>query len=104
MAWARARFLGSGDVFGSGGRLETCILIHSEACSCLLDCGASGAGLFICESYFYEKQVPFHLAYATLMKHRTELECTRIVLTHMSSDMLSHLPLQGAHDGLEITL
>ncbi len=68
---------------------------------------ASGTDLFICESYFYEKQVPFHLDYSTLMQHRSELDCKRIVLTHMSSDMLSHLPdpeVQAAHDGFEIIL
>lgn len=68
---------------------------------------AAGADLFICESYFYEKQVPFHLDYATLMQHRSELDCKRIVLTHMSSDMLSHssdLKVPAAHDGLEIVL
>ena len=67
----------------------------------------SGADLFICESYFYEKQVPFHLDYVTLMQHRRELDCKRIVLTHMSADMLSHLPdleVQAAYDGLEIIL
>ena len=68
---------------------------------------AAGADLFICESYFYEKQVPFHLDYSTFMRHRSELDCKRIVLTHMSSDMLSRLPeleIQAAHDGLEIIL
>ena len=68
---------------------------------------AAGTDLFICESYFYEKQVPFHLDYSTLMQHRSELDCKRIVLTHMSSDMLSHLPdleVQAAHDGFEIIL
>ena len=68
---------------------------------------ASGADLFICESYFYERQVPFHLDYSTLMQHRSELECKRIVLTHMSSDMLLRLPelkVQAAHDGFEILL
>jgi ribonuclease BN (tRNA processing enzyme) len=72
-----------------------------------LAAAASGADLFICESYFYEKRVPFHLDYLTLMQHRSELDCKRIVLTHMSSDMLSHLPevpAQAAHDGLEIVL
>ena len=68
---------------------------------------ASGADLFICESYFYEKQVPFHLNYSTLMQHRSALDCKRIVLTHMSSDMLSRLSeleVQAAHDGFEIVL
>jgi ribonuclease BN (tRNA processing enzyme) len=68
---------------------------------------ASGTDLFICESYFYEKRVPFHLDYSTLMQHRSELDCKRIVLTHMSSDMLSRLPeleIQAAYDGFEIFL
>lgn len=68
---------------------------------------ASGADLFICEAYFYEKRIPFHLDYSTLMQHRSELDCKRVVLTHMSSDMLSHLPeppVQAAYDGLEILL
>ena len=41
MANVRVRFLGSGDAFGSGGRLQTCILVEFNAGSCLLDCGAS---------------------------------------------------------------
>ena len=68
---------------------------------------ASGADLFICESYFYEKRVPFHLDYAKLMRNRAKIDCDRIVLTHMSSDMLLHLPeleADAAHDGLEIVL
>lgn len=68
---------------------------------------ASGADLFICEAYFYEKHVPFHLDYSTLMAHRSELDCKRIVITHMSADMLSHLgelEVEAAHDGFEVTV
>jgi ribonuclease BN (tRNA processing enzyme) len=35
------RFLGSGDAFGSGGRLQTCLLLRGEAGALLIDCGAS---------------------------------------------------------------
>jgi ribonuclease BN (tRNA processing enzyme) len=38
---ATVRFLGSGDSFGSGGRLQTCILVDGMGCRFLLDCGAS---------------------------------------------------------------
>lgn len=37
----RVRFLGSGDAFGSGGRLQTCILLDSGTSRILVDCGAS---------------------------------------------------------------
>jgi len=72
-----------------------------------LAAAAAGADLFICESYFYDKRVPFHLDYATLVQRRSEIQCKRIVLTHPSSDMLSHAPelqLEVAEDGLEIAL
>ena len=37
----RVQFLGSGDAFGSGGRMQACILLDSGASRFLLDCGAS---------------------------------------------------------------
>ncbi len=37
----RVRFLKSGDAFGTGGRLQTCILLESDGFRCLVDCGAS---------------------------------------------------------------
>jgi hypothetical protein len=39
------RVLGSGDAFGSGGRLNTCFVVHRGASSFLIDCGASGADM-----------------------------------------------------------
>ncbi len=68
---------------------------------------AAGADLFICEAYFYDKQVRFHLDYATLMRHRSRISCKRLVVTHMSSDMLAHLSdlsVEAAADGLELSL
>ncbi len=35
------RFLGSGDAFGSGGRLQSCILVKTGRQNLLVDCGAS---------------------------------------------------------------
>ena len=37
----RVRFLGSGDAFGDGGRLQTCILVETDGHRALLDCGAT---------------------------------------------------------------
>jgi ribonuclease BN (tRNA processing enzyme) len=34
-------FLGSGDAFGSGGRLQTCVLVEDGDWRCLIDCGAT---------------------------------------------------------------
>ena len=68
---------------------------------------AAGADLFICECSFYARNVKFHLNFETLMAHISEFACERIVLTHMSTEMLaraSGVELECAHDGLEIQL
>ena len=68
---------------------------------------ARGADLFIAEAYFRDKQVKFHLDYATLARHLPELGAKRTVLTHMSADMLAHVHEIGcevAEDGLTIVL
>ncbi|ADJ14029.1 MBL fold metallo-hydrolase [Halalkalicoccus jeotgali] len=68
---------------------------------------ARGADLFVCESYFYEKAVPNHLNYRTLSSHRDELDCERLVITHMGEDMLSRLPdldVEYARDGKRISI
>ncbi len=68
---------------------------------------ADGADLFICEASFFDKKVPFHVDYETLMEHRAELGCRRLILTHMSGGMLRHLPdldVETAEDGMRIVL
>ena len=68
---------------------------------------AKGADLFIAEAYFYEKKIKFHLNYKTLMEKKAELDSKRIILTHMSDDMLGRLEsldLEYAEDGKEIIL
>jgi len=68
---------------------------------------ARGADLFICEANFYEKNVKFHLDYQTLMDHKDELRCKRLVLTHTNVEMLARLPsldVEAAEDGTEIVL
>src|SRR2546423_15116138 len=37
----RLRFVGSGDAFGSGGRLQTCLYLSGRGEPMLIDCGAS---------------------------------------------------------------
>jgi ribonuclease BN (tRNA processing enzyme) len=68
---------------------------------------ARGADLFIAEAYFQDKAMKFHLSYDTLMQHIDEIRPKRLVLTHMSADMLASvagIPVEAAEDGLELTV
>lgn len=68
---------------------------------------SQGADLFICEAYFFEKKIPFHLDYRTLEGKRPALTCKRVVLTHMSADMLARLgslQVECAYDGKTLHL
>jgi ribonuclease BN (tRNA processing enzyme) len=65
------------------------------------------ADLFVCEAYFFDKAVRNHLSYITLAGQRQRLTCRRLVLTHLSQDMLSRraeVQDEIADDGLEIVL
>jgi ribonuclease BN (tRNA processing enzyme) len=69
--------------------------------------GRQGADLFIVEAYVLDRQVKFHLDFATLASHRPEIGAKRLVLTHMSSDMLAKAAETGyevAEDGMVISL
>ncbi len=50
---------------------------------------ARGADLLVAEAYYYEKKIPFHLDYRTLVEKSAGLGIRRTVITHMSADMLS---------------
>jgi ribonuclease BN (tRNA processing enzyme) len=52
---------------------------------------ARGADLFIAEAYTYEKELKNHLSLQTLEAHLPEIKARRLVLTHMSDDMLGRL-------------
>jgi ribonuclease BN (tRNA processing enzyme) len=68
---------------------------------------ARGADLFVCECFSPEKWGGYHLNYQTLMDHRTELECRKLILTHMNEDMLRRLgslDVEWAEDGKIIVL
>jgi ribonuclease BN (tRNA processing enzyme) len=68
---------------------------------------ATGADLFIAETYFFDKQVKFHLDYATLARHLPELGAKRVVLTHMNPGMLARVAETGceaAEDGMVLTI
>jgi ribonuclease BN (tRNA processing enzyme) len=68
---------------------------------------AAGADLLIAEAYHWDKPVPHHLRYADLADHAREITARRVVLTHMSADMLARQQQaihQTARDGLAITV
>jgi ribonuclease BN (tRNA processing enzyme) len=68
---------------------------------------AHDADLFIAESYFLDRVVAYHLSHAELAARRSELSARRIILTHMSPDMLARqteAAFEVAHDGLIITV
>jgi ribonuclease BN (tRNA processing enzyme) len=71
---------------------------------------ANAADLFICECYMFDTDVKFHLNYQTIMAHLDELAPKRLVLTHMSDEVLSRLDeidrarAIPAEDGMVISL
>ena len=68
---------------------------------------AAGADVLLVECYTYETRLANHLDYRSLAENRERLGAGRIVLTHMSANMLAHpgdLPEERAMDGMTITL
>jgi len=68
---------------------------------------ARGADLFIAEAYYYDKIVKNHLSLKTLDAHLPEINARRVILTHMSDDMLGRLGQLShttASDGMVVEL
>ncbi|MDB3897286.1 MBL fold metallo-hydrolase [Alphaproteobacteria bacterium] len=68
---------------------------------------SDGADLFICESYFYQKPISFHLNYPDVVEHWDEFNAKRIILTHMGPEMLAmanRVPEECAYDGLKVEI
>jgi ribonuclease BN (tRNA processing enzyme) len=66
---------------------------------------SKGADLLIAEAYYFEKHVKFHLDLHTLLAHLDELQPKRMIVTHLSEDMLGRLgalPCEYAEDGMLI--
>jgi ribonuclease BN (tRNA processing enzyme) len=81
----------------------------TEWCDALLE-AAAGADLFICEAYTYDRKQRNHLDYMTLASRRQELRCRRLLLTHLSDEMLARRELVEsedvvvANDGMSVRL
>ena len=66
-----------------------------------------GADLFIAECYFYDKPVRWHMNYPTVAEKKHEFGAKRLILTHMSAEMLARagtVPEECASDGLVVSL
>ena len=63
---------------------------------------ARDADLFVCECYMFDKVVRVHLSLSTLREKLPLIGAKRVVLTHMSEDMLKQLgnvEIETAEDG-----
>ena len=63
------------------------------------------ADLFICEAYFFDKVMKYHIDYTTLTKHLADIRPKRTIVTHMSAELLGRqkeIALEAAHDGLVV--
>jgi ribonuclease BN (tRNA processing enzyme) len=68
---------------------------------------ARDADLFIAEAYYYDKVVKNHLSLKTLEAHLAEIKPKRLILTHMSDDMLGRLETldyTAASDGMIVEI
>jgi ribonuclease BN (tRNA processing enzyme) len=68
---------------------------------------ARDADLFVAEAYTYDRIVKNHLSLKTLEAHLSEIRPKRLVLTHMSDDMLGRIDTLGytaASDGLAVEI
>lgn len=68
---------------------------------------ARGADLLIAESYFYDRPVRWHLNYPDIVAHARGAGARRLILTHMSREMLARaadVPEECAWDGMVVTL
>jgi ribonuclease BN (tRNA processing enzyme) len=68
---------------------------------------ARGCDLFASEAYTYAKPIRYHLDYQTLRARLPELGAQRVVVTHMSGDMLARIAeadVPAAYDGMVIDL
>ncbi len=68
---------------------------------------AAGADLLIAECYFYGKRIKNHLTYDAVVEHVRRAGARRVILTHMSREMLAHrgdVAEECADDGLVVEL
>lgn len=52
---------------------------------------SDGADLMISEAYFFEKKIKFHMVYKTLLEKINQLGFKKMIVTHMSREMLENI-------------
>ena len=63
--------------------------------------------LFICECTLHCAELDFHLSLEELREHRHELDCGRLILTHLGEEMTrerGQIELETADDGMTVKL
>ena len=68
---------------------------------------AQGADLLIAEGYTNQRKIRFHLDVATLQQHAGRLAARRVILTHLSAELLARadeLGWETASDGMTLEL
>lgn len=92
------RFEAEGKIIGFSG--------DTEWTDTLIEIGHE-ADLFICEAYMRDKPVKTHMVLSALERHLGQIRPKRLVLTHMSTDMLARrteLAFETAEDGMIVEL
>lgn len=87
----------------AGGK-ALCYSGDTEWTDTLID-AARGADLFICECYMYERPRKSHMSLSTLRQHLPRIGAKRVILTHLSEDMLDRMndvEFDCAVDGLVV--
>ena len=87
----------------AGGKV-LCYSGDTEWTDALLE-AARGADLFVCECYTFDKPRKSHMALSVLREKLPAIGARRVILTHMSEDMLGRLgevELETAQDGARV--
>jgi len=63
--------------------------------------------LFICECTLHRAELDFHLSLEEMREHRDELDCGRLILTHLGDEMSrerGQIEIETADDGMAVKL
>lgn len=67
----------------------------------------AGADLFVCECTYHSYNFDYHLSHDSLVEHKHEFDCGRMVLTHLGAEMADRrgkAAFETADDGTRIKL